>query len=92
MEDQSPAIFIFESLLDSSVSSFVHRVTRLMRDEGAAHCARITDVVALWSDSLYLDLQLVADLLRTAAVGRVFTASPETPETPSPMPLRRGKD
>lgn len=58
-----------ESLLSSSVSSFVDRVTSFVSEEVAAYHATLTDLVASVSDSLESDSQSDVDLLCAAEHG-----------------------
>lgn len=64
-----------ESLLSSSVSSFLHAVARFGSDEVAAYCARPTGVFTSVSDSLDFSSHSIVELLHAAEQGwsRVYS-------------------
>lgn len=77
----------------SSATSFVHNAARLVSDEVAAQCVRITDVVVSAFDSLQWDLQITVELLHVAErEGSVSTAHSEASETPFSMHVIPGNN
>lgn len=79
---------LLKSLLASSVFNFDNRVDRLVNNKVSSHCARFSYVVNSAFESLEMDPQSIVELLRAAyRGGRMFTASPETLESLSFMPL-----
>lgn len=80
--------FPFESLLSFSVFRFVSGTACFINDRVTDHCPRLTNVIALASDSLELESPSNMELLCAAEEGsNASAAGPEAPGASSSMSL-----